>query len=157
MSSGKSVPPLTLEISPSYRLCAVLAILYGSAIVSLMLFTGPLCIRLLLSLFVIRSAWDNIRTHALLRGHHSIHCLVWNSDDSWQFYNETKIVGEGQLLASSFVHRHLAVLNFRVTGNNKMRSIVLLAGNADGETLRRMRVLLKTRPPLVKKCGQRPG
>ena len=53
---------------------------------------------------------------------------------------------EGELLGSSYVSSFLTVINVRLPGERRMRSVVLLPDTIGAEDYRRLRVWLRWRP-----------
>ena len=53
---------------------------------------------------------------------------------------------EGELLGSSYVSSFLTVINVRLPGERRMRSVVLLSDSIQGDDYRRLRVWLRWRP-----------
>ena len=53
---------------------------------------------------------------------------------------------EGELLGSSYVSSVLTVINVRLPGERRMRSVVLLSDSIQGDDYRRLRVWLRWRP-----------
>lgn len=72
----------------------------------------------------------------------SLYCrIVWGSDNDWQLIKSDGNKYAASLLGSSYVHRQLLVLNFKINGKswyNRYQTFVLLPDCVDADCFRRL-------------------
>jgi toxin CptA len=122
-----------------------LGILAGShllALISLGTIAVPLVVKSLLAV-LIPCSWHRNQTRFAKRDSgRFVQRLVYQSDSGWTLGGGDGVQQRARLIGS-YVHPHLILLNFaRVRWTR--RSVVILADSADAESIRRLRVFLRT-------------
>lgn len=140
MSLSGYAPSLTLERRPSVRFAILLAVLHGSAMITLLVLPVALWARAALALFIVWSLLRAVNHQALLRGPYAVTRLVWEKSGQWML-ERGGVQVPARLLGSSFVHPRLIILNFSL-GRWRTCSVVLPRDGAGAESLRRLRVRL---------------
>jgi hypothetical protein len=72
--------------------------------------------------------------------------FVWGSDDDWQLTESDGSKYEACILGSSYVHRRLLVLNFRISCKpwySRYQTLVLFPDSVDSDSFRRLCVRLQ--------------
>lgn len=72
--------------------------------------------------------------------------IVWGSDNDWQLVKHNGKRYDAYLLGSSYVHRQLLVLNFKLRGKswyNRYQTLILLPDSVDADCFRRLCVRLR--------------
>ncbi len=140
MSSAGYAKPLSIEPEPSRLLAGAVVFLHGGAL--LMIPPLPLPAWLIVVLmFAVAISW--VRVFAgpvLMRRGAAIVCVQWRADGVWLLRRRDGGEQEAVLMADSYAHPWLTVLNF--TGEWRC-SVVLLPDSIDPEVFRRLRVRLR--------------
>lgn len=141
--SKPSVVPLRIEAGFSRRLAAYLLIVHGAGLAVLPALPLAWYLQLALALGVTVSLTDAWAVHVRRSASRAVHFAELDSEGAWTLYLVDGRKLAARLLASSFVHPALILLNFR-TGRFLRRHLVLAADAADADLLRRLRVRLRT-------------
>lgn len=143
MSSKKYAAPLRLDLRPSLLLSLLVAAMHIVALASVWLLSLPSWLSVLASILLVYSAWHNIAHHALRRRANSIVALLWDEHDQWHLLTRAGERLQAMLSADSFVHPKLVVLNYKLPGRWRGRSVVIPADAMALQPLRQLRVRLK--------------
>lgn len=153
MSSAAYATPLRLELRPSRRLAAGMAVVHVCA--ALIPWTQTLhpLLALFASAAVLLAAARAWRLHL---GDRAIASVLWDADDRWHFRRRDGRTERGRLLPQGYLHPDFAVLRYAldpacqespprrwsrlVSGR---RVLVLASDSGDADGLRRLRVRLK--------------
>lgn len=142
MSSNKYGLPLRIEIGASNRLRVFVIAAHTIAMGSIpMLTLVGLPLKLLAAVLVVTSLVVVWRQRTELNG--GPLTLIWAGDGQW-LWQQAGLDMAVRLQSDSYVTPHLLILNFRGEGRWR-RSVVLPGDNADSDSLRRLRVRLKSR------------
>ena len=144
MSSKKYAAPLQLEIRRSKSLLYFLCLLHVIAIGVIFFLVMSIEIILLLTLFILYSAYYSITRYALLSAPDAVVTVIWDHNDKWKIRTRRSREQVVKLMWDSFTHPNLTVLNFKRQGQFFSQSVILLADNVNKEDFRRLRVRLKT-------------
>lgn len=157
MSLKKYAAPLQIDILPSRRILAFLVFSHSVALVTLLVLPLPVISKLVAASLIVAGCWYQLFKHrwvpvnfpiGIFTTTGRIRCAIWDSDDDWRLMVGHGRMCEAQLLGSSFVHRQLVVLMFRIDGHpwySRRQSIVLTTDNLDQGVFRRLRVRLRLR------------
>ncbi|MCC6302586.1 MAG: hypothetical protein IT489_07280 [Gammaproteobacteria bacterium] len=144
MSSSRYAAPLRLELHPSRRLAAYLALTHGGALALLLWLPLGAAAGGLLALLIVLCFARSYASRVLMRGGRDIVALVWTRDGDWRLFERGGGERVCRLRADSHVHPALTVLNF---SGERRGSVVLLPDSLDGEAYRRLRVRLGLHGP----------
>ncbi|MCP5418931.1 MAG: hypothetical protein H6970_00365 [Gammaproteobacteria bacterium] len=123
------------------------------AAVSLVTLTIPLTLKgLLLALILV--SWRYHRGGVAQGSRRFIRTLDLQSDGSWSLGDGVGLKRTAWL-TGCYVHPSIVLLNFSLTRWTR-RSVILLADSADPESIRRLRVRLRTDPHLFPDTGEPP-
>lgn len=142
MSSTRYVSPLTLKPRPSRILSALLLLSHGGALLLLLPLVLPPAVKLAFASVLALSLWQGWHRLAGRVRAGNIHSLVWKSDGDWLLITAAGEQLDAELQASSYVHPCLVVLNFRLPGRHRSRSLALFPDALDSEIFRQLRVRL---------------
>jgi len=167
MSSQKYASPLHIELKPSATLSYVLIFMHLGALLCVLPLDLSPGIRIAMAIAVIVSfiltfggRWHWF-PHTLVTlmsprwGQSDFNSVgwnnvVWDADDKWVFIGsqgrEPDSSYQASLLAGSFVHPKLTVLNFVIHGvpwYQRRKALVLLTDNMDATVFRHLRVRLR--------------
>ncbi len=137
--------PLRIEPGFSRRLALYVVLSHGLGMSTLVALPLAMPWRLVLSLLVVISLVHGLRSQVLRSGRFALRAAELGADGSWLLYTAKGAIQSASLSRSSFVRPRLTVLNFS-TGRFGRSSMILLPDAVDGETLRRLRVRLRTLP-----------
>lgn len=130
---------------------------HSVAVVILLVLPLPVFSKLAAAGLIVAGCWHQLFKHrwvpvkfpiGLFATNGRIRRAIWDSDDDWRLINDRGRQYEAQLLGSSFVHRQLVVLIFRIDGHpwySRRQSVVLTTDNLDQGVFRRLRVRLRLR------------
>lgn len=139
MSSANSSLHCSVDIRPSWRLAALLAVpaLFSATAV---FFSGlPVFLKVFACALIVLLAIEPIRRLALLRGSKAVHQLVC-AGGGWKLVFENSEDADAVPGSAQFVLPFLMVLNFRANG--RLVPVILLPWNSATEPRRRLSVLL---------------
>ncbi len=141
MSRGSGA--LFLEPRPSRWLAGLLLFLHGGAAACALATPLPVWARMVLAgLFLFNLSRVFPRYVLLRRG--AVTALLWDERGEWRL----RIEGAGEVAArlepGGFVSPLGMVLGFRTCEGNEYHAVILLLDSLDAETLRRLRVRLRT-------------
>ena len=142
MSYDQSEPPLRLEPRSSRRLALALLLIHGAAMVAVVNLVLPPWGLAALAGSIVVSLYYTINTHVLGRSRNAVCSLLWDSGGDWSLMSCQGERWEARLLAGSYVHPQLLVLNF-ATATRGHRAVVLLPDSLDPRTYRRLLVRLR--------------
>lgn len=150
MSSTKYASPLRLEIQRSRKLLSMLLAAHLGAFLLIWALTIAIKWQLLLALLILGSLYFNTKVYYLLTSANAIVHAVWDADENWHLSlaNGSTIIA--RLLPDTYIHPWLVVLNFVSQNPSKKYSLPLLPDSLDANTLRRLRVRLRTSSPDAK-------
>ncbi len=138
MPSKKSVSPLTFTPEPSRILMLILLVTHlGGAALLWPLDLSWTVKALLFAMLLVSliASWPR-------RGRGGLRRLTWQADGDWLLQTREGDDIEATLLPGSYRHPWLVVLNFRLEGSRRRRSVVLFADALDPEMHRKLRVRL---------------
>lgn len=145
MSPAGYARPLSIDLKPSRMLAGAAVCLHGGALLMIpWLPVSGWLVALLMSVVVISSvhmlAGPTLRVRSK-----AIVAVQWRGDGSWRLRTRDGEEREARLLADSYVHPWLTVLNFRVSGcvYGRRCSLVLLPDSLEPERFRQLRVRLR--------------
>ncbi|MGB1580922.1 MAG: protein YgfX, partial [Nevskiales bacterium] len=144
MSSNYSETCIELKPRPSRVLAMLLAGFHGLVVVVL-LWAVPYKLAAAALILLTILCW--YRAHKLHIGHQgrrAVRRLQWQADGNWLLSNERGELRPAELLPSSYLQPRLVILNFRLQESRQRRNVILLPDSLDFETLRRLRVRLRT-------------
>ena len=144
MSSRKSVAPLYLRPAPSRLLLLFLVLIHLLALSVLPFLAVSAGFLVPVALLVLAGLYRELQLHVFRRHPRSVVRAVWESSGRWRLTDALGVERAGELLAESYVHPQLVLLNFKLDGAGR-RSLVLLPDSEDRQTLRELRVRLRTR------------
>lgn len=136
--------PTEMVLRPALKLAYLLAVATVAACVTLLLLL-PLSMPLRLGLVLLVSwlAVYLMRRDVLLALPHSWQSVTLNSKDEIVMTQKNGQHFVCQVLPDSVVFRHLTVLRLKLNDRFWPRSLILLAGSADADELRRWRIWLR--------------
>ena len=138
-------PPFHLQIVASLLLAGALALAHGTAILCSILFLpgwwmpGLACVALAVSLVF------HVRRDALQLSGAAVTGLLLRDGGQCELNLSDGGVLTGNIGGSTFVAPLLIVINVRLAGPGRSRSVVLMPDSAPAEDLRRVRVWLRHR------------
>lgn len=135
--------PTEMVLRPALKLAYLLAVATFAACVTLLLLPLPMPLRLGLVLLVSWLAVYLMRRDVLLALPHSWQSVTLNSKDEIVMTQKNGQHFVCQVLPDSVVFRHLTVLRLKLNDRFWPRSLILLAGSADADELRRWRIWLR--------------
>ena len=135
--------PTEMVLRPALKLAYLLAAATFAACVILLWLPLPTPLRLGLVLLVSYFAVYFIRRDVLLALPHSWQSVTLNSKDEIVMTQKNGQRFLCQVLPDSVVFPHLTVLRLKMNGRFWPRSLILLAGSADADELRRWRIWLR--------------
>jgi len=157
MSSNEYATPLTLNIHPSRLATCTIFIVHVGAVMSVILVSINIYLKILISVLVLVSLWD-VYNRVSLKKRNSITQIIWGTDNNWILKTSDGHTRDAQLLPSTYVHTWMTVLNFKKLNsmlNSRLNSrlnfntkyfrscsCVLLPDSMDAGELRRLRVRL---------------
>ena len=146
MQTARSTPPLIIQPKVSLFLVGSVSLIHLGAMLSIAIMAMLLMARVSLIFLLGIHLLVVLCRMPGMPFTFSITTLRWLSDGSWQFENNAGEVCDAQLLPSSTVTPWLVILNFHITGRwTKWPGSVALCRDAvDEDTLRRLKVRLKT-------------
>jgi toxin CptA len=77
----------------------------------------------------------------------SVRRLVWDAEGDWYVVFPDGKEEDARLLPDSFVHPWLVILNLRMRQSGRVISVPFFRDSLDKDTLRKVRVRLRTLPP----------
>jgi len=138
----KTVPTLRLTPQKSIVLLSFILIAHTGAMGVILLLPLELWMQLFISLVVIISLIQALRTHILRANGSTIKSAEWDSEGEWRLFTVNGDELAAQLKASSYVQPWFIVLNFSINRFGR-RNVILLPDSVDPELLRHLRVRLK--------------
>ncbi len=114
MSSAGYAKPLSIELTPSRLLAGAVVGLFGGALLMIPLLPVSGWLVALLMLIVVISCVHALAGPVLMLWGEAIVTVEWRADGSWWLRTRDGEEREARLLADSYVHPWLTVLNFRV-------------------------------------------
>lgn len=138
MSSPRFAVPFRLRLRGSFLLGGLCLVGYGAALVWLFSFAIPFWIKLLILPLVLVSFVTACRRHVLFNAPEAISELSWAGGADWLLYEVSGQALDARLLGSSFAHPWLVVMNFRVEGERRIRSVVMFPDSCDTTSYRRL-------------------
>lgn len=148
MSLNTYAAPLALEIAPSLPFALVLLGVHSAVVVVLLFMPLPEEFIAVLAIVVAVHAVYATWRHALLRAAKSVVQVLWDTQDEWTLTHRDGTTCYAQLLAGSYRHPLLTVLNFKVS-TWRRTSVVIFPQRvaADGFRQLRVRMLLASSSP----------
>ena len=146
MSTHQSSEPLQIDLRFSSHLALFLLLIHGGALAVAPLLTLPLWAAFGVMMGITMSLVTTLYTHVLLRGKHTVVRLMWGGDGQWVLVYADGVVRDAVLVPGSFVHPHLVILTFTLTGEAfpfSQRSVVIVADAVHPATFRRLRARLR--------------
>ncbi len=144
MSSTGYATPLNLELRPSWRLGAFLAVSHVGAAAALLLTSLPWWAVIGLASVIAASMMRLVTRFALFTDPRAIDHLEWLTGGEWRLSSRDGTAFSGVLLPGTYLHPWLVVLAFRV--GRSRRNVVILPDMLDSDTFRRLRVRLRLTP-----------
>ena len=143
MSYRKYATPLSLTLKPS-RLATLF---YSTVALSTVIFSFFIPIATLYQwltvVFIVFTLIYILSVEWRLLEKLSIGKVTWKEENYWQLETSAGEVVEAELIGDSLNTLYLVVLNFRIEGRRRAKSVVLFQDSADEELLRKLRVRLK--------------
>jgi toxin CptA len=134
------------RIARSLQLAAILAAGHcGVAALILLLDIAPAWQAAIVALLVASLVYE-LRMTALRLGANAVIALRISSDNAFSVQRRRGEWRECEVLGSTYVTAFLTVLNFRVSGARRVRSVVLMSDSMAADDFRRLRVWLRWRP-----------
>ena len=141
--SHYNVKPIRLDFKPSRLLVGILvAAVMGACLIVICMPLDEL-LKIALCLTALFAASYHILDKGLLRLPNSCIRLVVDEKGKVTVGTGDGTEYEVKVLASSFVASYLTILNYRIEGKFRQRSILLLPDNVDAEAFRQFRVWLR--------------
>ncbi|MDX1496638.1 MAG: protein YgfX [Salinisphaeraceae bacterium] len=144
---------IELKPRPSHMLAMLLAGFHALVVVVVIWAVPYKPAMAALILLTVLSWYRAYRVHICHLGRHAVRRLQWQADGSWLLADEQGEMRPAQLLPSSYLHRRLVILNFRLRKSGRRRNVVLLPDSLDFETLRHLRVRLRTQAAAQQSAG----
>ena len=140
------VSPIAFQLVPSFLLAACL--LLGHAVVALaMLYAQPNAIGMMFALMAGVSLYWSLGRHALQWFARAPVSLRIAAENALVVGLRGGLELQGQVLAGSFVHPWITVLNVRPSGGRVSYHVILVPDGADADTFRRLRIWLRWTSP----------
>lgn len=139
---------LAMAVGPSRMLTGVMVAAHASAAGLLWLLPLPGWLAVVSLPIFAGSLWITLRRDGLRSAMHAIIALELHPDCRCVVQTRRGEWHDAKLLPGSFVSPYLTVLNLRLDGSRWARHVVILPDAVDGESFRRLRVLLRW------KCGR---
>lgn len=105
-----------------------------------------LMFKLLLATAVVSSLTYYARRDLLGRGQMSVTSVEWSDTAGWMLIDREGNCSAASLLGSSYIHRYLVILNFRLL-DGAGRRLVMTPGSIDVDLFRRLRARLEWTHP----------
>ena len=137
-SSQRFAVPFRFGLRGSLILAGLLSIVYGAAIVVTANLALPIVIKVIAVVMVLAWLIHQLRRHVLFKGRRAVSTMIWEGGDQWQLISPAGMSREARLLGNSFAHPWLVVLNFRVEGESRLRSVVMMIDSTDSTAFRRL-------------------
>lgn len=150
MSSTKYASPLRLEIQRSQKLLSLLLVTHLGAFMLIWTLTIAIQWQLLLALIILGSLFYYTKAYYLLTSPNAVVHAIWDADENWHLSLANGSIISARLLPDTYIHPWLVVLNFICQDPSKKYSLPLLPDSLDANTLRRLRVRLRTSSPEAK-------
>jgi len=134
-------------IGPSWQLAAILTAGHG-VVALIILFTDfALAARLAILAVLFASLIFELRTTALRLGANAVIAVRISAADIFSAQTRRHGWCECEVLGSTYVTAALTVLNLRMTGARRVRSVVLMRDSIAADDFRRLRLWLRWRLP----------
>ena len=135
---------LTIELSPSPLVTALLAVAHLGAFGVIFTLTLTVWLKFLLTLPVFASLCYTIAHHGLKITPHSIKHLQASADNYWLLTTNKGDEILASLRGDSVLSRPLLVLNFELQNSPFHKPVIICANNKDQTGLRRLRAWVST-------------
>ena len=153
MSHINYASPLRIVVAPSKTLIISVIALHIGTMMSLALISVVWFCQLILVVLVGISLWLFLSLQGKLSGLNvtdhffpRICEATWGNDDAWLLTTVDGNELKAQLLATSFVHPRITIINLKLSGKpwySRYRSLIFLPDNLDKEIFRRLRIRLR--------------
>lgn len=143
MSSSPCGAPLEINIRPSRVIAALLLMIHVTAAIVVTQLPVPIFARLIILLAVIGSFMWNV----VLYWHRTPKSIRWQPDAGWLISDHRNRTESVELLPQAHLGNWLTVAHFRTMRTGKRRSVMLAGDSCSGDSLRRLRVLLRYGTP----------
>ena len=138
-------PPLRLQVVASPLLAGALALAHGAAILCSILFLPGWWMPGLVSIALVVSLVFHVRRDALQLSGTAVTGVLLHDGGQCELTLSDGGALTGNVEVSTFVAPLLVVINVRLAGPGRPRSVVLMPDSAPAEDLRRVRVWLRHR------------
>lgn len=156
MSSGSFASTLDLRLTRSHRAHRLLFLLHLAPL-GLLVFAMQPGLPMLLMAAGFGASWWWLRRHPVFGfGPRALDRLVWQPASGWHIHDASGRHAAARLLADSYVHTRLIVLNFRME-NGRRRSRAILGDELPEDALRRLRARLLSGLDETREGPQEPG
>lgn len=135
-------------LAPSWRLAAILVLGHGGVAAIVLWLEISFAWRIALIALLIVSLIHELRTTALRLGANAVNTLRIAADNTFSVQTRRGDWRTCEVLGSTYVTAFLTVLNLRLAGQRRMRSVVLMSDSMAADDFRRLRVWLRWRPPV---------
>ena len=139
------VSALRVTIAASLLLAGALVLAHGAAIACAALFLPGWWMPALASTAIAGNLVFHIRRDALQRSGHAVTELLLKDGAQCELLLRNGETLAGSIEVSTFVASLLTVINVRLDGRGRRRSVILMPDSAPAEDLRRVRVWLRHR------------
>ncbi len=147
MSSQKFAIPFRVHLKRSFILSALLLFLYGGALAFTALLSWPWWVKLGLSLLLIVSFVRVSRRHLLCRGRGAVLSMICEDGERWRLECAAGGWVGATLLSGSSLQPWVALMSFRVEGERRPWSVVVMSDSTDSTTFRRLHARLRRTMP----------
>lgn len=143
MSSAKYAAPLLLELGPSRNLTGFLLAIYVAGYAALWTLPLPWFLPLLAGAPLYLNMRSTFKRYGTRNHPMAIRSVLWDAKGDWHLTRVDKSIVKAELMGDSFVHPALTVLNFRVVGNRRSESAVIVSDMIAANAFRQLRVRIK--------------
>lgn len=132
-----------ISITPSVRLAIALCVAHFAAAGAVWWVPMPVWVKILLIIAITASLIFYLARHAALHAPDAIVALEIKDDGGISFQTRRGEWLDCELLGSSFVSRHLTIVNLKPHGQRLARHVILVPDNVDARDFRRLRMWLR--------------
>ena len=137
------IPTQQIPITPSVRLAVLLCAAHVAAAEAVWATPVPVAVKAVIVSAIALSLIHHIGLNAALHAADAIVALEIREQGGIAFLTRSGEWSDCVLLGSSYVSRHLTIVNLRPSGRRRTRYVILMPDNVDARDFRRLRVWLR--------------